>query len=392
MAVAAPPAATPRAPSQGAPRGSFFRLNALDASYAREMIFPMTLGLIVLVLVLAGNYVYWAINSIVNQGMSVTPILRLFLLSLPGFAVQGIPSGVILAVCLVLNRAVRDNEIIALRVGGASLPRIMAPFLFMALLASIVNFLVVEKIAPKTNERANRLRAKIVGENAAPFIDSDRYFRAGNYHFYVGTAENGVLRNVLVYERNSSRLASFAPNVFPTVYVAQKAHENPKKKGEWILEEVVVHLYNEKGSQLSQTFFGSVKIPIEQEISTYFGEQKDAFSMTLAEIDQKVKDLKTSAVDMGQIKALEVDYWRRFALPGACFVMALCAAPLSLKYARHGSFAGLVAAFMIAFLWQGFDGWLRALGIAGYLTPLVAAWGTNVLFILVGLVLMVRER
>jgi lipopolysaccharide export system permease protein len=114
--------------------------------------------------------------------------------------------------------------------------------------------------------------------------------------------------------------------------------------------------------------------------------------MTLAEINQKVKDLKTSAVDVGQIKALEVDYWRRFALPGACFVMALCAAPLSLKYARHGSFAGLVAAFLLAFLWQGFDGWLRALGIAGYLTPLVAAWGTNVLFLIVGAFLMVRER
>jgi hypothetical protein len=68
MAVAAPPvSSTPHAPSQGAPRGSFFRLNALDAAYAREMILPMTLGLIVLVLVLAGNYVYWAINSIVNQ-------------------------------------------------------------------------------------------------------------------------------------------------------------------------------------------------------------------------------------------------------------------------------------------------------------------------------------
>jgi lipopolysaccharide export system permease protein len=209
--------------------------------------------------------------------MSVAPILRLFLLSLPGFAVQGIPSGVILAVCLVLNRAVRDNEIIALRVGGASLPRIMAPFLFMALLASIANFLIVERIAPHTNDRANRLRARIVGENAAPFIDSDRYFRAGNYHFYVGTAQNGVLKNVMVYERNSSRIAAFAPNVFPTVYIAQRARENPKNKGEWILEKGVTHVYNPDGSQLSQAIFDSISIPIEQEISGYFGEQKDAF-------------------------------------------------------------------------------------------------------------------
>lgn len=109
-------------------RGSFFRLHALDWCYAREMMLPLSLGLIVLMLVMAGNFVYWAINSIVNQGLSIAPVLKLFILASPGFAVQGIPAGTILAVCLVLNRAVRDNEVLALRAGGASLPRIVAPF------------------------------------------------------------------------------------------------------------------------------------------------------------------------------------------------------------------------------------------------------------------------
>jgi lipopolysaccharide export LptBFGC system permease protein LptF len=72
--------------------------------------------------------------------------------------------------------------------------------------------------------------------------------------------------------------------------------------------------------------------------------------------------------------------------------MALCAAPLALKYARHGSFAGLVAAFLLAFLWQGFDGWFRALGIAGYMKPFIAAWGTNIIFLFAGFILLVRER
>ena len=125
--AATPPSAPPRA-VRSSRRGSFFRLHALDAAYAREMMLPMTLGLIVLVLVMAGNFVYWAINSIVNQGITVAPIIKLFFLALPGFAVLGIPVGVILAVCLVLNRAVRDNEILALRVGGASMPRVVMPF------------------------------------------------------------------------------------------------------------------------------------------------------------------------------------------------------------------------------------------------------------------------
>ncbi|RYX85333.1 YjgP/YjgQ family permease [bacterium] len=388
----APAASHPLVPARKAPRGSFFRLHALDFCYAREMIMPMSLGLIVLVLVMAGNFVYWAINSIVNQGMSILPVLKLFILAAPGFAVQGIPAGTILGVCLVLNRAVRDNEILALRAGGASLPRIVAPFLFMALVTSAIDYVIVEHVAPITNDRAEKTLARLMSQNSAPFIDSDRYFRAGPYYFYVGRAQNGLLQDVMIYQRADTKYTNFAPTVYPVVMIAKTAHENPEHKGQWILENGFIHTYDATGTQQSQNEFKHFTINIEQQLNNYFGTQKQPFSMTGSELSQKISDLKNAATDAGQINTLMVDYWRRMALPAACFVMALVAAPLALKYARHGSFAGLVAAFLLAFLWQGFDGWFRALGIAGYIPPLAAAWATNAIFMVAGAVLLVRER
>lgn len=355
------------------------------------MLLPMSLGVIVLVLVMAGNFVYWAINSVVNQGMSILPVLKLFLLAAPGFAVQGIPAGTILGVCLVLNRAVRDNEILALRAGGASLPRIVAPFLMMALVTSLLDYGLVEHVAPVTNDRAQTALARLMSQNAAPMIDSDRYFRAGQYYFYVGTAQNGVLSNVMIYQRAENPSSAFAPVTYPRVILASSAHENSKKKGQWILEKCVTYSYLDDGTS-TQMASPEIKINIEQELNNFFGEQKQPFQMTGDELTSKIKDLKNSAADQGQLNTYMVDYWRRFALPGACFVMALVAAPLALKYAKHGSFAGLVAAFLLAFLWQGFDGWFRALGIAGYLAPLVAAWATNAMFLVVGAFLLVRQR
>ena len=392
IADAPPPVSAPPRPVRYARRGSFFQLHALDAAYAREMLLPMSLGLIVLVLVLAGNFVYWAINSIVNQGISIAPIVKLFFLALPGFAVLGIPVGVILGVCLVLNRAVRDNEILALRVGGASLPRIVMPFLFMALLASLADYYLVENVAPITNERANKLQASVISRNAAPLIQTDRYFRAGPYYFYVGSAENGILHQVMVYQRAQTRYSEFVPTTFPTVQIAQTAFENPKRRGEWILENGYTHVYNSDGTQLSEAIFDRISIKVDQELSAYFGEDKGAEAMTGAQITAKIEALQNGVSNSNELQTLRVDYYRHFSLPGACFVMALCAAPLSLRYARHGSFAGLVAAFLLAFLWQGFDGWFRALGIAGYLSPFVAAWATDALFLMVGIGLMVRER
>ena len=196
-----------------------WRYNALDSCYAREMLLPMSLGLIVLMLVLAGNFTYWAINAIVNQNLQIKAVLRLFLLAMPGFAVQGIPAGVILAVCLVLNRAVRDNEILALRGGGASLVRIIAPFLAMAAIASAIDWFLVEKIAPKTNAAAEKSLAKLMAQQVAPLIESDRYFHVGDYWFYVGAAQNGVLSRVMIYERRQTSYSSLVPTTFPLVYV-----------------------------------------------------------------------------------------------------------------------------------------------------------------------------
>jgi lipopolysaccharide export system permease protein len=363
-----------------------------DRAYAREMLPPMSIGLILLVLVLAGNFVYWAINSVINQGMSVSPIVRLFLLAAPGFAVQGIPVGVILAVCLVLNRAVRDNEVVALRAGGASIPRIIAPFLVMALLASLADWVIVERIAPRTNQMAEKVLMNLMSRSTIPLIESDKYFRVGNFYFYVGRVENNVLHNVMVYEREAGTFGSFSPAVFPVVRIATTARENPKVPNEWILENVVQHLYNPDGSQLSEALIDRVKINVGQQLSTYWAEQKQPFSMTSGELSQKINDLSTSAFDQNKLQEWRVDYHRRFALPFACFVMALLAAPLALRFARQGSFAGLVLAFALGFFWQGFDGWFRAMGIAGYLPPIVAAWMTNSLFAIAGFGLLWRQR
>ncbi|MDF2439315.1 MAG: lipopolysaccharide export system permease protein [Abditibacteriota bacterium] len=371
---------------------TWWRVTHCDRAYAREMLAPMSIGLLVLILVLAGNFVYWAINSIVNQGLGLAPVVRLFLLAAPGFAVQGIPVGVILGVCLVLNRAVRDNEVIALRVGGASIPRILAPFLVMALLAALVDWGIVEKVAPKTNQMAESSLMKLMSSSAAPLIESDKYFRAGKYYFYVQSVENKVLKNVMVYERGSGNFAAIAPTTFPSVFIAKSAREDPKRPNLWVFESVIMHLYDDQGRQKSEWPIARVEIPIAQELSTYWADQKGPFSLTSDELSKRIEDLDNAAFDPRKLQEWRVDYYRRFALPFACFVMALLAAPLALRFARHGSFAGLVCAFTLAFFWQGFDGWFRALGIAGRLDPMAAAWSTNVLFLLAGSLLLWRER
>lgn len=368
-----------------------------DLAYAREMLVPMCLGMMALVLALAGNFVYWALNSIISQGMSAAPILRLFILAAPGFAVQGIPVGVILAVCLVLNRAVRDNEIIALRACGASLGRVVAPFMVMALFASLFNWVMIEKIIPRTNDLASKTLMTLMSRAAVPLMQSDKYFRVGFYYFYVRDVDQNTheLRDVMIYEHaGTGPTASIAMTPFPTVYLAKSAKENPKVPNQWILTDVFTHFYDEKGVERLFKHEGRVVLNLGRDISTYWGEDKEPFAMTSDELSQRIKDLSQAAFDQNKVNSMRVDYYRRSALAIASLMMAWVAAPMALRFARHGSFAGLVLAFALAFFYQGFEGWFRALGIAypDRFPAYIAAWSTNVMFLFLGGLLLWRER
>ncbi len=392
--VPIPPAARPR-PTFKTRRS--WAIHLWDLAYAREMLVPMCLGMMALVLALAGNFVYWALNSIIGQGMSAAPILKLFVLAAPGFAVQGIPVGVILAVCLVLNRAVRDNEIIALRSSGASMGRIVAPFMVMALFASLFNWLMIEKIIPRTNEMASKTMMTLMSRAAIPLMQADKYFRVGPYYFYVRDVDSNtkVLSDVMIYEHaGSGPMASIAMTPFPTVYLAKSAHENPKVPNQWILTDVFTHFYDEKGIERLFKHEERVTLNLGRDISTYWGDDKEPFAMTSDELAQRIKDLSQAAYDQNRVNSMRVDYYRRSALAVASLMMAWVAAPMALRFARHGSFAGLVLAFGLAFFYQGFEGWFRALGIAypDRFPALMAAWLTNVIFLFLGGLLLWRER
>ncbi len=154
------------------------------------------------------------------------------------------------------------------------------------------------------------------------------------------------------------------------------------------------HFYDEKGIERLFKHEERVTLNLGRDISTYWQEDKEPFAMTSDELSQRIADLSQAAYDQNKVNSMRVDYYRRSALAVASLMMAWVAAPMALRFARHGSFAGLVLAFALAFFYQGFEGWFRALGIAypDRFPALVAAWLTNIIFLFLGALLLWRER
>ncbi|MGB0292452.1 MAG: LptF/LptG family permease [Luteolibacter sp.] len=81
----------------------------------------------------------------------------------------------------------------------------------------------------------------------------------------------------------------------------------------------------------------------------------------------------------------------RFALPFACLITVLLAAPLAIQFSRRGSVGGIFLAVALACMMLLINTIILALGESGHLPPMLAAWLPNMIFGGIGGYLLYRR-
>jgi lipopolysaccharide export system permease protein len=113
------------------------------------------------------------------------------------------------------------------------------------------------------------------------------------------------------------------------------------------------------------------------------------FNMSLEDIERVIQYHKLAARETSRE---EVYYQVRFALPLASFIIVLLAVPLA-SDPRRGSVAiGFAFSAGISFVYILLFETGQKLGTEGTLNPVIAAWGVNIVFVLVGAVLLIKAR
>lgn len=360
-------------------------LSRLDRYLLREMVAPFLMGVLFFVVVLTGHYFYWAIKSIVGQRAPAKDLLLMVVYLMPQAAALAIPIGMILCTCIVLNRLGREMELMALRASGVSVQRIMMPFVVVALIVTAFDFFLNDRIVPESNRRANQIIYRLAYINPTPLIESDKFFKVSDdLWFYVRQVNYQLNRldGVLVYQR--------APHQwqFPQAIVAQWAQKDPNDN-RWVLHNGVVHKFDEKGNLVAQLPFRQQVIHLPPELPLLINDNRRPHELSTSELRQRIEMLDKT----GQTSyELQVAYHFKFSVPAATLVMTLWAAPLTIRFARSGGFAGLFIAILGVFLYQGAMGWAEAIGERYFLPPFWVAWSQNFLFGVMGLWLLWRER
>jgi LPS export ABC transporter permease LptG/LPS export ABC transporter permease LptF len=297
-------------------------------------------------------------------------LLQFFWFQTPQFVYYVIPLSVLLGALITIGMLTKTSELTVMKACGISVYRVAAPLLLVALCASVILFSLEERLLAQANRRAEALNAQIRGRVPRTFNALNRQWITGRdnriYHYALFDPERRELAALSLYSID-----------LPRWRLTQQTHVQRARfvNGGWNGVSGWDVSFPRAGAPVWRDF---EERPLRIEPPEYFEtEQPDAQMMTYGELQQHVRDLRNSGFN---VVPLLVALQRKLAFPLVTVVMTLLAIPFGASTGRRGALYGIGLAIGLAMTYWLLMSAFAAIGSAGLLPPVLAAWAPNMLF------------
>jgi len=320
------------------------------------------------------------LDRYLDRGLPLGQVLISYAYQYPQFVFWSFPIAALLAAVFTIQPMTVHREVMAAKAGGVSFHRLVAPLVMLGLFFTGLGVFLSE-IVPRTNLTAAELR-------------QDRERRAGWRAQAVYLTDEG---ESLMYRRltvNDGRMMGIVLLREPTEPDEPAVHIMARE-GLWDEEEGWRFLdgYRRElhpGGEERVESFASLNYEALREAPDDLVETvRDEDEMTRDQLATLAERVARSGGDTGR---LLVKKEQRMAIPVATLVIILFGAPLATSSKRGGAAFGIGLALGTTILYLVLFRVSGALGYAGTLDPLLAAWLPNLLFLVAGLVLLARVR
>ncbi len=327
------------------------------------------------------------VRRFLRYDSGVVPLLMYFALKIPTISFQVAPFAVLVATLLTIGLLSRSNEITALRSCGVSLLWMTSPFLLFAGFLSLILLTFSSTIIPLASEKAEEIRLIRIEKRPTPLTvqATQPWVRIGSDTLMsINTVDVGgrALRGVRLFHFDRT---------FHLDRIIEAAEARFTEEG-WILRDGVRRRFGPDNAVDLVSFTEQpAQIPlIPDDFATSLTGNSE--SMTFEQIRNYIARFQPEGVSVAR---LLTDYYSRLAFPVVTVVMVLIGIALGLRRSgvRGGSMAaGIGQAFVVGFCYWTTQSIAVALGRGGALTPLLAGWLANILFISFGLYLLLKVR
>ena len=350
-------------------------MNILDRYLLREYLRAFVVGLIFFIaLIVVVRLLDYDLKKF-DDDISYITAVKIVLFQAPRRIMEMVPIAGFVAVFFTLGRMVRNSEFTAMKAGGMSVYRLLAPILIVTLIICCLFAVFYNRIASPAYHQAHLLQNKVKPQRGRNVVFKGK----DNRIFYSQriVLDDKEIDQLTIYEYDTE-------NRLDRITFADFATWTPN---EWELTDGYIRHF-EQGIEVDYETFDTHVIKRHEDPERFIGSEKDPRAMTIKELREQIAYKQ----EAGQISRKEqVKLFHKTAYPFATVVVVMLGAPIAIRFGRAGFFAGLVIAFFLSFIyWALSFATLEGLSENGKLHPFLACWGANILYAIVGSILLWR--
>ena len=362
-------------------------VSILDRFIVTQMGNSSIFGVLVFsVLLVAGDLLFQIANLMIDKGVSLGVVARLFIYKLPEVVVMTLPMASLLSALLTFGRLSSQSEIVALRAAGISFRRIVRPVLAASVLVSLGAILLNETIVPLSNRAAdNIMRYEIARER--PTLLREKVF--------LRDEGGGELRRIIYISRLRQNLGTMEDIVVQefedgTMSRIITASRGTWRGGEWWLEDGKTFEVLKDRTVKLLFAFARQKLPLDLAPAEVAQTSQRPAEMSAYQLWRHISVMNKQGANLAPLKVL---FHLKLAVPWACVILAVLGASLGVGHHRSGAGVGLALSVLIVFAYYVLMSFSRSFGEAGYLPPIIAAWAPNLVFLIIaGYLVRIADR
>ncbi|TVP76151.1 MAG: YjgP/YjgQ family permease [Gemmatimonadales bacterium] len=318
-----------------------------------------------------------------DRDLPLADVIWSYAYQYPQFVFWSFPIAALLATVFTIQPMTVHREVMATKAGGISFYRLVAPLFFLGLFFTAAG-LVLSEAVPKANQIAAELRQ-----------DRDRRAGTTGQFVYVTDAGESLMARGLSQQRGRMEGITLLAEPDgglaegPVVHImAREGYWDPEAR-HWELRDGYRRELHPDGHEDYVNFDTWIHDALvegpEEIVETYLDEDE----MSRGELGTLAARVERSGGDTGR---LLVKREQRLAIPLATLIIILFGAPLATSSKRGGAAIGIGMSLATTILYLMLFRIAGAAGYAGTLSPWLAAWLPNLIFLVAGLVLILRVR
>lgn len=327
------------------------------------------------------------VGQFLESDATLMDIILYYVYFTPFIVVLTCPIATLLAAIFSVGLLAKNNELTAMKASGVSLYRLTMPLLLGGVVIACLLWVFGEMVMPEANYRKNLIKVEKIDQRkpVSAEVHRNEMFQglAGRiFHFgtYYSSEERG--ENVMIQTFSGNRLVSVvtAEEFFwdDSVWIGNKVEFSEFR--DFRVDPEPIRSWHEEVHRFSSF----AERP--HYFDTWFSRQ-DAQSLSYFKLANFINVSRAIGRD---VTKEVVDLRTKIAFPFINVIIILIGVALASNPRRSGLAIGFGISMCVSFIFFTIVKIAIEMGHQGTISPLVAAWGTNVLFFLFGLFLLIR--